>query len=119
MNSQEMHRLLAKWAYEVTALANALGIQFPHQVAQEIEKGKQAGDVWFDPISIRMTFRLLLIHKCYGFVFGYISEKELNDYAFWFIIFHHKFGCGGEYEPHPSDSKWTHISLRPSRLLTR
>lgn len=119
MTPQETHILLAKWAHEVATLADTLGIKFPNSVAFEIEDSKQAGDVWFDPIEIRMTFHLILIHKCFGFVFGYISEKELNDYAHWFRRLSRKFGCGGEYEPHPSDSKWTHPALRPSRLLPR
>ena len=119
MTLQEAHKLLAKWAHEVATLANAFGVKFPNQTTFEIENSKQAGDVWFDPIAIRMAFQLLLMHKCYGFIFGYISENELNNYTHWFIRFSHKFGCGGEYEPRPSDSKWTHPSLRPSRLFPR
>lgn len=102
MTVTKMNNLLAKQAEEVYLLADNMGIAFPYGIACMLREGMKYGTDIFDPIAFRMIFHLILIHKCYGFIFGYISEDEMINEFSWFENFSRKFGNSGEYEPYSS-----------------
>lgn len=113
-----MNNLLAKQAEEVCVLANTMGIAFPYGIVRMLREDMRYGTDIFDPIAYRMIFHLIFVHKCYGFVFGYISESELINEYFKFQTFRHKFGTGGEYEQYKSfDSENRNMAIRYARLL--
>lgn len=118
MTIEKMNNLLAKQAEEISMLADIMGVELPFRFIFIIESAKKYGTSIIDPIALRMTFRLVLMHKFYGFIFGYISEDEMTNELNWFENFSRKFGNGGEYEPYSRfDYKSRNMAIRYTRLL--
>ena len=130
MTATEMNCRLARQAEDLSTLVAIKGINL-RVLNNFLENSKKYGKGVIDPVILRMAFRLRLMHDCYAFVLGYISEDELIDSMKWFESFSYKFWERGEYSQLTPLTKmeWYkkmgmkfpfegyHISLRPARLL--